>query len=394
MPPQIHEHTGVRLARARKDRKLTQRELSELSHVSYSTVTKVEQGVMAASPQVIGALARALSVPTTDLTGQPYLEELRKDQLDGLIEPIRQALDVYDLGPDPDITPRPLNMLTTASEKLCALVRATNIKQAASSLPSLIQETTTAAHSNPSDDAWRTLASMYRTAYDVATKLGYVDLCMVALDRMEWAAQRASDPLLSSMRQYMRALSHLRLGQYGTGSRLIRLGLSTADQAGACRERNVVTGQLHLGGAVIAARAQDEDAANGYLAEAERLAKITGPAERVHWLSFGPTNVKVHRVSVLTELDQYPEAVRSADKLKLPEAWPKSRVAHHHAEVARALLWSGQTKAAFGELQEARRIAPQQTRYNPQVRETMTALSAARRAVPNSFSNFAAWIGM
>ena len=108
MPQSIEEHTGARIARARKRRHLSQRELADLSHVSYSTLTKVEQGRIPASPSVIGALARALSVPTTELTGQPYLEELQQDQLDGLINPIREALNVYDLGPDPDVAPRGL----------------------------------------------------------------------------------------------------------------------------------------------------------------------------------------------------------------------------------------------------------------------------------------------
>ncbi|WP_344014223.1 helix-turn-helix transcriptional regulator [Streptomyces thermospinosisporus] len=54
----------------RKVRRLTQRELADLSHVSYSTLTKVEQGVMPASPSVIGALARALSVPVSELNGR------------------------------------------------------------------------------------------------------------------------------------------------------------------------------------------------------------------------------------------------------------------------------------------------------------------------------------
>lgn len=89
MPPHTAEHTGARIAHTRKVRRLTQRELADLSHVSYSTRTKVEQGALPARPSVIGALARALSVPVTELTGQPYLTELRQDQLDGLINPIR-----------------------------------------------------------------------------------------------------------------------------------------------------------------------------------------------------------------------------------------------------------------------------------------------------------------
>ena len=80
---------------------------------------------------MIGAIARALSIPVTELTRQPYLDDLKRDQLDGLIQPIREALDVYDLGADPDITPRPLPELHQHAEQLCALVRATHLKKAA-----------------------------------------------------------------------------------------------------------------------------------------------------------------------------------------------------------------------------------------------------------------------
>jgi transcriptional regulator with XRE-family HTH domain len=393
MPPHLDEHTGARIAHARKVRRLTQRELADLSHVSYSTLTKVEQGVLPASPSVIGALARALSVPVAELHGQPYLEELRQDQLDGLINPIREALNIYDLGPDPDVTPRPVEELEAHAEKLCAMIRATNIRQVAADLPGLIHEATTAAHTDPVDRNWQLLASTYRTAYDVTTKLGFPDLCSVALDRMDWAAQRASDPVLSGMRQYLRALAYLRASDYHTGKRLVRLGMNTLEQAEPGRVRDVLTGQLHLGAAVLAGRDKDRDTAEGHLAEAQRIAGSTGPAERVHWLSFGPTNVGVHRVSVLAELDLYPEAVQSAQEIAVPDGWPPSRLAHHHAELARAQMWTGRTDAAFKSLLAARKLAPQQTRYHPTVRETYAGLEAAKRRMPDTFSNYGYWLG-
>ncbi|MET7763878.1 helix-turn-helix transcriptional regulator [Streptomyces sp. NPDC005393] len=393
MPQSIEEHTGARIARARKSRHLTQRELADKSHVSYSTITKVEQGNMPASPSVIGALARALSVPVSDLTGQPYLDELRHDQLDGLIQPIREALDIYDLGPDPEAAPRALDELHGDAERLCALVRATDLKTAAAELPGLIHEATAAAYEEGSDRAWQILASTYRTAYDVTTKLGYADLCTVALDRVEWAAQRGSDPVLSGMRQYMRALVYLRAAQYGTGQRLIRMGMSTMEQAAPSRERDVMTGQLHLGAAVLSARSQDGDTADGHLAEAKRIAERTGEAVATHWLAFGPTNVGVHRVSSLAERDLYPEAVAAAKGLTLPDDWPPSRVSHHYAEVARAQLWMGRTKDSFDSLRHARRVAPQQTRYHPLVRETYAGLAHARRSMPETFTGFGSWLG-
>lgn len=392
MPQPIEEHTGARIAKVRKRRRLTQRELANRSNVSYSTITKVEQGYLPASPSVIGALARALSVPAAELRGQPYLEELQQDQLDGLVNPVREALNVYDLGPDPDVAPRGLDELAEKADELCGLVRATNIKLATAELPALICEATTVAHTDGSTRAWQTLASTYRTAYDVSTKLGFIDLSAIALDRLEWAAQRASDPVLGGMRQYLRALAYLRASDYRTGKRLVHMGMSTLEQAEPGRERDVLTGQLHLGAAVLAGRDKDGDTADEHLAEAGRIADRTGPAERVHWLSFGPTNVDVHRVSVLAELDEYAQAVEAAQDMTMPEDWPPSRMAHHYAEVARSQMWTGLTGAAFKNLLKARKLAPQQTRYHPTVRETYAGLASARRRMPEDFLNYGSWL--
>ncbi|MBT2401145.1 helix-turn-helix domain-containing protein [Streptomyces sp. ISL-100] len=388
-----HDHTGARMKRVRLERHLTQRAVSDLSGVPYSTYTKTEQGVIAATPHVAAAVARALRVTVATIMGQPYVDELRLDELDVLIRPIRESLDVYDLGADPDITARSLAVLHDESEALCAAIRAGEIKAVASKVAGLIQETTTAAHSEGGREAWLTLASLYRSAYDVATKLGFQDLATIALTRMDWAAQRGSDAVLGGMCHYMRALTYLRDGQYRTGGRLITLGLSTISQADAGREQQVVTGQLHLGAAVMAGRAQDEDRAHGHLQEAKRLAGETGEAAKVKWLAFGPTNVKVHRVSVLAELDQYGEAVESADGLSIPDDWPRSRASHHYAEVARAQMWTGQLEPAFKNLLLARKTAPQQARYHPTVRETYAGLEAAHRQLPHSFLSYGSWLG-
>lgn len=53
------DHTGVRIARLRRERHLTQKALSELSGVPYSTLTKTEQG---AFPQL-----RTSSPPAPEL---------------------------------------------------------------------------------------------------------------------------------------------------------------------------------------------------------------------------------------------------------------------------------------------------------------------------------------
>lgn len=387
-----HDHTGARMKRLRQERHLSQRGLADLAQVPYSTYTKAEQGVIAVSPHVAAAVARALRVTVGTIMGQPYVDELRADELDVLIRPIRESLDVYDLGADPDIAPRGHHVLHDEAEALCANVRAGEIKGVASQVAGLIQETTTAAHSTGGRELWLTLASLYRTAYDVAAKLGFQDLATIALVRMEWAAQRGSDAVLGGMYQYLRALTYLREGQYRTGRRLVTMGLSTLGQADDCRARQVVTGQLHLGAAVMAGRAHNADQAQEHLAEAKRIAAGTGEAVKTHWLAFGPTNVKVHRVSVLAELEEYGEAVEAAEGVAIPEEWPRSRASHHYAEVARAQMWTGKLEPAFKSLLDARRTAPQQARYHPTVRETYAGLEAAHRQLPHNFLSFGSWL--
>ncbi|WP_405457853.1 helix-turn-helix domain-containing protein [Streptomyces sp. NBC_00101] len=389
-----HDHTGARIKRLRLERHLTQRALCDLAQIPYSTLTKTEQGTLPASPRLIGAVARALRVEVATVTGQPYVVELRADELDVLVQPIREALDVFDLGADPEIKPRPLPLLHDDAEAMLIAVRAGEIKRAAGQLPGLLLETTSAAHTAASTEGWLLLASTYRSAYDVASKLGYGDLAAIALARMDWAAQRGSDAVVSAMGRYMRALTYLRAGQYRTGGRLVQVGLVTLAQAGTSRERDVLVGQLHLGAAVMAGRARDRTAAEGHLAEAERIAEGTGEAARVHWLTFGPTNVAVHRVSVLAELDEYAAAAQAGAGLAIPRDWPASRRSHHYAEVARAQMWTGDLNAAFSNLLRARRAAPQQAKYHPTVRETYAGLEAAKRQLPDSFLSYGSWLGV
>jgi len=389
-----HDHTGARIKRLRLERHLTQQALADLAQIPYNTLTKTEQGKLPASPYLVGRVSRALRVEVATIIGQPYAAELRADDLDVLLQPIREALDVFDLGADPEIKPRPLQLLHHDAESMLAAVRAGEIKQVAGQLPGLLLEATTAAHEAETTEGWLLLASTYRTAYDVASKLGFGDLATIALARMDWAAQRGSSAVVGAMGRYMRALTYLRAGQYRTGDRLIQVGLGVLEQADPSRERDVLTGQLHLGAAVMAGRAQNRSAAEGYLAEADRIAGQTGEAVKVHWLAFGPTNVAVHRVSVLAELDEYGAAADAGTGMVIPQEYPVSRQSHHFAELARAQMWTGQLDDAFRNLMRARKAAPQQAKYHPTVRETYAGLEAAKRQMPDSFLSYGSWLGV
>ncbi|MGQ4444109.1 helix-turn-helix domain-containing protein, partial [Streptomyces violaceoruber] len=184
MPTRDGDHTGTRIKEQRRLAGLTQRELSDRIPYSYSWLNQVECGARPASSDFVAAVARALRIDVTVLTGQPYVTQMQEDRLAELIRPIRESLDLYDLGDDPRVTTRTAEELVTATELLCAHVRATHLHAAAAALPDVITELTVLCWRSPTTELWRALGSAYRTAHDVTVKLGYFDLASVALDRL------------------------------------------------------------------------------------------------------------------------------------------------------------------------------------------------------------------
>ncbi|MEU7400693.1 helix-turn-helix transcriptional regulator [Streptomyces sp. NPDC044948] len=395
MPTLDDNHTGTRIKEQRRLARLTQRQLADLLPYSYSLLNQVECGARPATADFVAAVAQTLNIDVTALTGQPYVTELQRDRLAELVRPIREALDLYDLGPNPDlVTVRTDGQLIASADRMCEEVRATHLRTAAGKLPGLIAELTHAAWSTPSTQLWQALASTYRTAHDITVKLGYYDLSAVALDRMDWAAQRASDPCLSAVRQYMRALVYFREGEYRIGRRLVSAGQAIVGQAGETREALAVAGQLHLGASVISARADDETSVDLHIAEARRIAQRIGDASDVHWLSFGPANVALHKMSAAVEMRLYDDALKQAQKIKLPTQLATSRRAHFLIDKARTEMEIGHTEGALKSLVEARRLAPEQTRYHPAARETITGLVHVSRRTPDTLNHMAAWVGL
>lgn len=394
MPTLDDDHTGTRIREQRRLARLTQRQLADRIPYSYSLLNQVECGARPATADFVAAVAHALQIDVTALTGQPYVTELQRDRLAELVRPIREALDLYDLGVNPDLTARPAAALVAEADRLCEQVRAAHLRNAAQALPKAITELTHAAWETPSTELWQALASTYRTAHDISVKLGYYDLSAVALDRMGWAAQRASDPCLAAVRQYMRALVYFREGEYRIGQRLVASGHTVVAQAEETRESLAVTGQLHLGASVICARAEDKAAVDRHIDEARQIAKRIGDASDVHWLSFGPTNVALHKMSAAVEMHEYDDALKQARKMRLPAKLATSRRAHYLIDRARTEMETGYTGKALEHLVEARKVAPEQTRYHPGARETIRGLVHLSRRTPDTLNHMASWVGM
>jgi hypothetical protein len=87
------------------------------------------------------------------------------------------------------------------------------------------------------------------------------------------------------------------------------------------------------------------------------------------------------------------ELVRVPVPLGLRPSVPAVRRGHHYSDLARGYVMAGDHAGGLRCLEQARRIAPQQTRHHPMVRETVLAIAAARRG-REELSLFASWLGL
>ncbi|KUJ69796.1 DNA-binding protein [Streptomyces albus subsp. albus] len=391
-------HTGSRIARYRKQRGLLQQGLAMRANVSKSLLSKVECGQRPASPALVAACARALGVSTSELLGQPYVAELQRDRLDALIQPIRASMENWDIALDWQARARPAALIRADIDKILMHRRQAEYLPMATELPALIDECVQAAHTTKGEEQRQVqefLAWAFRCVFTLAWSFGYVDLATVALQRLNWAAVRADEPGLAAMYGYLRAQTTFSSSRYDLGMRVVDNALRDLDGQVSRNPDGLsaIAGVLHLRAAVIAGRIGDESHAQARLREAKELAERTGELS-AFGVGWGPANVGVHSVAIASDLDNYAEAIDLAKGVRFPRGWDRSRAGHHWLDLGKAHAWAGNPVQALECLQKARRIASQQTRYHPTVRETVVALRSRERVRSSELTEYAAWIGV
>jgi hypothetical protein len=105
-------------------------------------------------------------------------------------------------------------------------------------------------------------------------------------------------------------------------------------------------------------------------------------------------NVAIWSVGLAVELGDGAAAVRRAAQIRSFAGVTPNRVSHHYIDLARGHLYPGNRNAALDSLMTARKHAPQQTRYHPQVRETVRALTRLERRRTDSLAAFTSWLGI
>ncbi|TYB58348.1 helix-turn-helix transcriptional regulator [Nonomuraea sp. PA05] len=397
--PPGEETIGRRIAQARRLRGLTQQQLADRVPCSKSLVSQVEAGHKPATQALITAAARALRVEVGHLTGQPYRDaDERRARVHRRIPELRRALLAWDL-PDEELPAPPAERLRADVRRASALGRDARYIQLGDMLPGLLEELTRAVHAAEGgrrEELFAMLAEAYTGVTAIAYTLGYFDLRSLAMDRVGWAATESQDPLRVARTQWQRSTLFLAAAAHDRGLLLLeRIRHGMGDHLDRLTGPELsVYGATHLRSAVFAARANDRQGAFEHIEHARRAARLLGGDANHYGLEFGPSNVVMHEVAVAVEMGDGAGAVERARRAVLPPTVAPVRLGHFQIDLARGWLYHGDRRRALEALYTARRIAPQQTRNHPMVRETVRMLNQLERRPSRLLTRFAAWLDM
>jgi acyl-CoA reductase-like NAD-dependent aldehyde dehydrogenase len=132
-------------------------------------------------------------------------------------------------------------------------------------------------------------------------------------------------------------------------------------------------GALTLQRGVIAAHANDPDAAYHHLEQARQIAGRLGEGRNDYHTEFGPANVELYEIAVAVELGDAGRALRAAATVDTSRLSAERR-ARMLIDIARAHAQRRQARAAVAALREAEDITPEQVRSHDQVRQLVSDL--------------------
>lgn len=386
---------GARCAVARNLKGWTQDTLASRAGLSVSILQSVEQGRRVASPQFLTAVATALQVDQASLTGQPYAEAVEH----GSITEIRRVIMRYDMPLEPLPPIRDLEAIKVDIAKASRRRQQARLVELGEMLPRLLDELQFIVNTTDGGRRERAAAMLsvaYAAAGQVAYKWGYADLDTLLVERYKWAAERSGDPLLLGVSDWQRAGQFMMVKLYDDALGIIDAavdGLPVGPDKRFPRE-TAAYGSLHLKGALIASRAGNRDRTELHLGEARAAGSRVADLRNDFDLMFGRTAVDIYACATAVEAGDGPTAIERSRQLRVPAGYAPERAAHHHIDMGRAYLLVNRRDESLSNLQEAYRIAPQQTRVHPQVRETVMHLGRLERRTSGALREFASRIGL
>jgi hypothetical protein len=326
------------------------------------------------------ALAEALRVAPSEITGQPYPPSSDGEAVaHAAAQSLRAVLRDIEVG-EPLIVAshRSVAELRREVAAVNAACAACDYGVLGQTVPALVGELYRLAEISGSVEARRLLVDVLHAAFYLSKDLGHGDLAWMVSGHLHAAAVTLGEPVLGSLARFVR--SHATVGLQAQ-----ERGLQLAARSAELLEPDdgpagQVYGMLHLSAALKSAVTGQADLARTHLHEAAETAGRTGDGTFAG-LNFGPRNVGVWRVALALELgepDRVPELARDVDVAAIPSV---GRQATFYGDVGRGLAAiRGREAQAVEALHRAEVLAPQRMRTNPFVRETLVdLLRRARR---------------
>jgi len=233
-------------------------------------------------------------------------------------------------------------------------------------IPGLENATRTADSEDVRNEARELLGDTYQATAAMMVKIGETDVAWIAADRAGFCAETARSPLAVAASMFRMAHVFLSLGQidqahHVAASTAAALEPKVTSQA----EPEVLSlyGALHLVLAVAAARDNKRKEAREHLDTASQIADQLGQDRDDYGTEFGPTNVAIHAVSIAVELGDAGQAIELGHQVNAASLSPE-RQARYLLDLAQAHAMRRQIGEALHALQEAERIAPEETRVH------------------------------
>ncbi|MEV5574202.1 helix-turn-helix transcriptional regulator [Spirillospora sp. NPDC052269] len=379
------ETVGVRIARARKRRGLTQVGLASKSQYSRGHIAQVEAGQKIATPSFVAAAAAALGMDAAELYGQPYQARGHDDRVHAFIPELRRVLAYVDVGPELEGQPRDLDVLAAEVATARRLLLDAKLSRLGGILPSVLEELTYYAYETDDRAVWVLLSRGHYAAVSLARRLGYTGDALALMDRAMDAARRSQDPHLPLVVTLPRTLLLMSMDQ--TRPALTLLDRASAQIDPGLPDADEVAGALELRSAITAARSP-RNASRAWDYHGRALDRVWSKTHRapVHDLQFTAANVAVHGVAVAVELGDLDEAARRDHEIgeRTLNALPPERRAHHEIDMSRVHVEVGDYGKALERLASADRIAPQMVTFHPTARSVVAHLVDVRRSLPES----------
>jgi transcriptional regulator with XRE-family HTH domain len=363
---------------------MTLETLAGLVGLSTSYLSMVENGLRSLNNRHhIAAIADALKVSVTDLTGQPYSPggDREMTEVHSGLAVVRDTLARRSLYFPEGTGARPVSVLREETEKISKLRYAGKFAEAVRRMPGILDELHEAFASR---DRRQEVAELIMVTLDdaraIARIAGHHALALVAAERERDAAEATEDPVWIAFADWGRAVNLVALGGF---RRAHALSLRAAEEIDRCGPSGVALemyGMLHLNAALAQTSVSGPSGGVDHVEEANAIALRTGEAHSLR-MWFGPTNVGIWRMAVAVEAGDGGKAAEVAKSID-PRIIPSPlRQSGYYVELGRGLAQDRKNdRAALQALRKAEDLAPQSTRSNPLVRDVVSSmLTRARR---------------